>query len=232
MPDGLGLQEGQQTPQARVRGPVLGPASSARASSGILGTGILSTAGPAANTRFTFPAASRSSSARSAGAAPVRSIALTSWCAASTGASSPSRPVSTLTTPPGTSEVASTSARLTAASTAGPLTASTAALPVAMTGASTLTSPSSPASGGARTATTPVGSGTLRLKYGPATALGHGTAFGVVGAKQRGAARPGCREREFPAEVGRVLDGGVHPLAGGRGIGMGGVPGQITAAPG
>ena len=40
-----------------------------------------------------------------------------------------------------------------------------------MTGASTLASPSSPASGGASTATTPVGSGTLRLKYGPATAL-------------------------------------------------------------
>ena len=157
VPDGLGLQEGQQTPQARVRRPVLGRASQP--------------GGPAANTRFTFPAASRSRSARSAGAAPVRSIALTSWCAASTGASSPSRPVSTLTTPPGTSEVASTSARLTAASTAGPLTASTAVLPVAMTGASTLTSPSSPASGGASTATTPVGSGTLRLKYGPATAL-------------------------------------------------------------
>ena len=40
-----------------------------------------------------------------------------------------------------------------------------------MTGASTLTRPSSPASGGASTATTPDGSGTLRLKYGPATAL-------------------------------------------------------------
>src|SRR3979409_703540 len=104
-------------------------------------------------------------------AAPVRPIALTSWCAASTGASSPSRPVSTLTTPPGTSEVASTSARLTAASTAGPVPASTAVLPVAKTGARAVGRPSSPASGGASTATTPVGSGTLRLKYGPATAL-------------------------------------------------------------
>src|SRR6185437_6130659 len=126
---------------------------------------------PAANTRLTFPAASRSSSARSPGAAPVRSIAFTSMCAASTGASSAERPVSTLTTPPGTSEVASTSARLTAASGAVSLATSTTVLPVAMTGASTLTSASRLAPGGASSATTPVGSGTLRLKYGPATGL-------------------------------------------------------------
>ncbi len=43
--------------------------------------------------------------------------------------------------------------------------------PVAITGASTLARPSRPAPGGASTATTPVGSGTLRLKYGPATGL-------------------------------------------------------------
>ena len=75
------------------------------------------------------------------------------------------------TTPPGTSEVASTSASVTAGSGAGSLATTTAVLPVAITGASTLTRPSRPDSGGARTATTPVGSGTLKLKYGPATGL-------------------------------------------------------------
>src|ERR1017187_5340748 len=126
---------------------------------------------PAANTRLTFPAASRSMSARSAPGTPVRSIAFTSICAASTGASSAVRPGSTLNTPAGTSEVASTSDSVTAGSAAPPVATSTAALPVAMTGASTLTRPSRPASDGAITATTPVGSGTLKVKYGPATGL-------------------------------------------------------------
>ncbi len=52
-----------------------------------------------------------------------------------------------------------------------PLVTTTAVLPVAMTGASTLTRPSRLEPGGARMATTPVGSGTLKLKYGPATGL-------------------------------------------------------------
>src|SRR5262249_57297428 len=54
---------------------------------------------------------------------------------------------------------------------AGSLATPTAVLPVAITGASTLTRPSRPDAGGATTATTPVGSGTLKLKYGPATGL-------------------------------------------------------------
>src|SRR6266516_1903199 len=120
------------------------------------------------NTRFTFPAAIRASPARSAVAAPVRSIAFTSMCAASTGASSAVRPVRMFTTPGGTSEVASTSARVIAGSGAVSLATTTAVLPVAITGASTL---SSPGAAGASTATTPVGSGTLKLKYGPATGL-------------------------------------------------------------
>ena len=45
----------------------------------------------------------------------------------------------------------------------------TAVLPPARTGASTLTSPSSEDCCGARTATTPVGSGIEKSKYGPAT---------------------------------------------------------------
>src|SRR6185295_20130069 len=104
-------------------------------------------------------------------AAPVRSIAFTSMCAASTGASSAVRPVRMFTTPGGTSEVASTSASVTAGSGTDSLATTTAVLPVAITGASTLTRPSSPGVAGAVTATTPVGSGTLKLKYGPATAL-------------------------------------------------------------
>src|SRR5690606_18487623 len=51
------------------------------------------------------------------------------------------------------------------------LLTTTAALPVTRTGASTLTRPSSEDRWGASTATTPVGSGTDRLKYGPATGL-------------------------------------------------------------
>jgi hypothetical protein len=47
----------------------------------------------------------------------------------------------------------------------------TAVLPAASTGATTLTSPSSELRCGARTATTPVGSGTENPKYGPATGL-------------------------------------------------------------
>ena len=92
-------------------------------------------------------------------------------CAASTGASSAVRPVRMFTTPAGTSEVASTSASVTAGSGAVSLATTTAVLPVAITGASTLTSPSRPGAAGASTATTPVGSGTLKLKYGPATGL-------------------------------------------------------------
>src|SRR5581483_1814694 len=60
-------------------------------------------------TRLTFSAAARSRSARRP-SAPVRSIAFTSMCDASQGASSARRPVRTLTTPPGTSLVASASA--------------------------------------------------------------------------------------------------------------------------
>ncbi len=44
-------------------------------------------------------------------------------------------------------------------------------LPVTIAGATTETRPSSDESCGASTATTPVGSGTEKLKYGPATGL-------------------------------------------------------------
>jgi hypothetical protein len=51
------------------------------------------------------------------------------------------------------------------------LASTTVVLPVAIAGATTLTSPSSGAAPGATMPTTPVGSGALRLKYGPATGL-------------------------------------------------------------
>ena len=73
------------------------------------------------------------------------------------------------TTPPGTSEVASTSASSIAARGCASLAITTAALPPASTGASRDTRPSSAGSAGATIPTTPVGSGTVKLKYGPAT---------------------------------------------------------------
>ena len=77
-----------------------------------------------------------------------------------------------LTTPPGTSEVASTSANVTAGSGRSYDETTTAVLPVTITGATTLTSPSSEDSCGASTATTPVGSGVERLKNGPGDRVG------------------------------------------------------------
>ena len=85
-------------------------------------------------------------------------------CEASQGATSDTRPVSMLTTPPGTSEVASTSERVTAGSGAFSLAITTQVLPDTMAGAITDTSPSRLESCGARTATTPVGSGMVKSK--------------------------------------------------------------------
>src|SRR5580765_5004092 len=74
-----------------------------------------------------------------------------------------------LTTPPGTSDVASTSPSSTAASGRVSEATTTAVLPPTSTGASRDVRPSSGGSSGATTATTPVGSGNVKLKYGPAT---------------------------------------------------------------
>ncbi len=67
--------------------------------------------------------------------------------------------------------MASTSARVTAGRGRVSLAITTAVFPVKSTGASTLTSPRSDEACGATTPTTPVGSGTLKLKNGPATGL-------------------------------------------------------------
>src|SRR5579884_3833073 len=119
-------------------------------------------------TRFTLSAARRSSSGASP-SAPQRSIALTSMCDARTGASSAGSPVRRLTTPPGTSLVASASASSIAASGRVSDATATTAFPPTSGGRSRVTSPSNGGSSGASTATTPVGSGTVKLKYGPAT---------------------------------------------------------------
>ncbi len=68
--------------------------------------------------------------------------------------------------------MASTSARASAGSGRAKEVTTTHVPPVATTGATTLLSPSSDDPCGASTATTPVGSGTDRLKYGPATGFG------------------------------------------------------------
>ena len=73
------------------------------------------------------------------------------------------------TTPPGTSLVASTSASDTAGSGDDSLAITTAVLPLTIAGASRETRPSSDCSPGATIPTTPVGSGSVKLKYGPAT---------------------------------------------------------------
>src|SRR2546427_10928447 len=73
------------------------------------------------------------------------------------------------TAPPGTSEVASASASSIAARGWDSDASTTATLPPTSTGATRETSPSSGGSSGATMPTTPVGSGTVKLKYGPAT---------------------------------------------------------------
>ena len=85
-------------------------------------------------------------------------------CAARCWTSSRRRPVIRFTTPPGTSEVASTSLSVTAGSGRDSEAMTTAALPDTMIGASRLTRPSRLEPSGAMMPTTPVGSGTLKLK--------------------------------------------------------------------
>src|SRR6187551_1983504 len=74
-----------------------------------------------------------------------------------------------LTTPPGTSDVAIASASSSAASGCVSDATTTTALPPTIAGASRETRPPKAGSSGARMATTPVGSGVVKLKYGPET---------------------------------------------------------------
>src|ERR1700723_1668651 len=122
-------------------------------------------------TRLRLPAAVTARSSASGPGAPARSIAFTSWWAASQGAISATSPVSTFTTPAGTWAAASASANATESSGWRSLATSTAVLPLTITGAITLTRPSSALSGGASTAVTPTGSGSETVPNGPATGL-------------------------------------------------------------
>src|SRR6185437_9011829 len=140
------------------------------ASRAVLGSGCQSSSA-GAKTRLTLSAAARCSAGRSAGSTPVRSIAFTSRWLASHGASSAGKPVSRLTTPPGRSDVARTSVSDTAGSGRSREATMTVVLPVVMIGAITDTRPRRLDSCGARAPTTPVGSGSEKLKYGPATEL-------------------------------------------------------------
>src|SRR5207302_10288652 len=71
--------------------------------------------------------------------------------------------------PRGRAAVASASASSIAASGLDSEATTTTALPPTSAGARRDTSPASAGSSGARIPTTPVGSGTVKLKYGPAT---------------------------------------------------------------
>src|SRR6266581_224919 len=112
---------------------------------------------PGLTTRLRFSAAAAARSSANGPAAPDRSIAFTSMCEASQGAISAVRPVSTLITPPGTSEVASTSDNDTAGSGQRSLATATTVLLLSTAGATTETKPSKLDVCGAITTTTPVG---------------------------------------------------------------------------
>src|SRR5205823_8173183 len=92
-------------------------------------------------------------------------------------------PVRRLTTPPGTSHVASASASSTAASGLVSDATATTALPPTSGGSRRVTRPSRGGSSGARTATRPVGSGTVKLKYGPATGFDPPSTCGSLSAQ-------------------------------------------------
>ncbi len=85
-------------------------------------------------------------------------------CDANWPVSSERCPVRMLTTPPGTSEACSTSAKLTAHSGNFSDASTMQVLPPTIVGATLDTSPSSPLSLGASIETTPVGSRTEKLK--------------------------------------------------------------------
>src|ERR1700750_1221312 len=96
-------------------------------------------------------------------------VAFTSICSTNQGASSFTVPVKILTTPPGRSDEFSTSAKVTEHIGLVSEARTTHVFPPAITGAITETKPSNESFCGAMTDTTPVGSGTEKLKWGLAT---------------------------------------------------------------
>src|SRR6187200_3719853 len=109
--------------------------------------------------------------------------------------SSGRRPVSTFTTPPGTSDVANTSVSVTAGSGRVSDARTTTVLPATSGGASRETRPRSDDVSGATMPTTPVGSGIVKLKYGAATGFDDPSTWAILSAQpayqtQRSIARP------------------------------------------
>src|SRR5688572_8541369 len=96
-------------------------------------------------------------------------VAFTSMCSTNHEANSEGLPVKILITPPGRSEEFNTSAKVTAQSGFFSLASTTQVFPPAITGAITDTSPSNAFDCGAIMLTTPIGSGTEKLKCGVAT---------------------------------------------------------------
>src|SRR6185503_14772311 len=109
--------------------------------------------------------------------------ASTSTCAASTGTSSRLRPVMTLTTPAGTSEVASTSVNVIAGRGRDSEARTTTAFPATSGGASRETRPKSDDVSGATTPTTPVGSGIVKLKKSDATGFEEPRTWAILSAQ-------------------------------------------------
>src|SRR5262249_7073328 len=100
---------------------------------------------------------------------PQQTTALTSMWPARWGISSWRNPVRMLTTPAGTSPAAHTSPNVMELSGFRSAATVTQVLPPTMIGAIAATTPNKAPSAGASTATTPVGSGTLKTKCGDPT---------------------------------------------------------------
>src|SRR3978361_514812 len=106
------------------------------------------------------------------------------------------------TTPPGTSEVARTSARVTAA--CGAAASTTTVLPVTTAGAITLARPRKDA--GATTPTTPVGSGAEMLKKGPATGLAAPVTWAILSDQPAYQTQRSIAASTSPAETPRAVN--------------------------
>src|SRR6187397_2160329 len=122
--------------------------------------------------------------------------------------SSGRRPVSTFTTPPGTSDVANTSVSVTAGSGRVSDARTTTVLPATSGGASRETRPRSDDVSGATMPTTPVGSGIVKLKYGAATGFEDPSTWPIL------SAQPAYQtQRSIAASTTRAAAGSRRPSA-------------------
>ena len=163
VPHRLGLGEGEDAARGRAaapssRAPPPAPTRRRPRQGGPPGSGSLRPRAPAR------PSPRRRHLARGGSGQVERP---TASCEASHGATSAVEPVSTLTTPPGRSEVASTSDSVIAGQRPLLDGQDDAGVPGHDHRRDHRDQPEQATACGARTATTPVGSGTERLKYGP-----------------------------------------------------------------